>query len=208
MIVSIDNGVVNVNMSPMNERERNILDAAVRVFSRYGVKRTSMGDLAEEAGVSRQTLYKAFRSKDDVLRAHIRAYTDNAIDEIEAALPTVEGLGPQLDLVFDKMVVVGFDMVRASPNASDIVEGMNESSQGELANAAERFREVLEGILLRHHEALARSGMSPADLSEFVQRSAAAAKAYAHNRKHLLRQLETLKQLCLVAAGDTAARRP
>ena len=46
------------------------------MFSRYGVKRTSMVDLAQEAGVSRQTLYNVFRNKDDVLRALIRAYTE------------------------------------------------------------------------------------------------------------------------------------
>jgi len=181
----------------MNEREKNVLEAALRVFSRYGVKRTSMSDIAEEAGVSRQTLYKAFRSKDDVLSAHIRAYTENAIQEIKAGLAKTKGLGPQLDLIFDKMTVSGFDMVRASPNAQDIEEGFNESSQEELARAAQQFQAVISEVLQPHADALQKAGMSAESLSEFIQRSARAAKGYAKNRKHLLQQLATLRQLCL-----------
>lgn len=51
----------------MNQTEQALLDAAMRVFSRYGVKRSSMSDLCEEAGVSRQTFYNNFRNKDDIL---------------------------------------------------------------------------------------------------------------------------------------------
>lgn len=53
----------------MTDRERTILDAAMRVFMRHGVRRASMTDIGKEAGVSRQTLYNAFRGKEDVLRA-------------------------------------------------------------------------------------------------------------------------------------------
>ena len=184
----------------MNEREKNILEAALRVFNRHGVKRTSMGDIADEAGISRQTLYKAFRSKDDVLRTHIRVYTDQAIREIEAGLEQTEGLGPQLDLILNRMTVVGFDMVRASPNARDIEEGINENSKQELEITAGRFQTVIAGVLSPYAAALESTGMSPETLAEFIQRSARAAKGYAVDRKHLLQQLNTLKQLCLESA--------
>ena len=53
-------------MSRMNEREKKIIEAAVEVFHRYGVKRASMSDIADEAGVSRQTVYNAFSNKDEL----------------------------------------------------------------------------------------------------------------------------------------------
>ncbi len=187
----------------MHEKEKNILDAAMRLFSRYGVKRTSMGDLANEAGISRQTLYNAFSNKDEILRAHIQLYTENAIAEVETGLEATNGLSAQLDLVFDKMVVVGFDMVRATPNAEDIVEGFDASSRKELERASKSFSAVIEKILSSHETVLTRSGLSATDLADFVQRSASAAKRYASDREHLLRQLETLKHLCLAAAGVT-----
>ena len=39
----------------------------IEVFSNYGFRKTSMSDLAEAAGVSRQTLYNRFKSKEDIL---------------------------------------------------------------------------------------------------------------------------------------------
>jgi AcrR family transcriptional regulator len=127
MIVYIDIIRPNVNMRSMTDRDKYILDAAVRLFSRYGVKRTSMGDLAEEAGVARQTLYNAYKNKDDVLRALIRYHTDMAIDEIEAGLDGVQALGDQLDIIFNRMSVAGFKPHRMPKTSS---KGSTQSVRG------------------------------------------------------------------------------
>lgn len=186
----------------MTSTEKDLLDAAMRMFSRYGVKRTSMGDLAQEAGVSRQTLYNVYKNKDDVLRALIHAFADAAMAEIDAGLASASSLGDQLDVVFDKMVLAGFDLVRDTPNAQDIVDGFNSAGQEELDASAERFRLVIERLLSPHKKALARAGLNPADLSDFVQRSAKSAGNGARDRKHLARRLQTLRQLCLAACGE------
>ncbi|MEC7291186.1 MAG: helix-turn-helix domain-containing protein, partial [Pseudomonadota bacterium] len=156
-------------MQIMNQREKNILDAALQVFSRYGFKRTSMADIAAEAGISRQTLYKAFSSKEDVLRTHIRDYADNAVAEMNARLANIEGLGPQLDFIFDKITVQGFDMVRASPNARDIEEGVSETSKEELEHTAQRFQAIIAKVLSPYADQLELSGTTPKELAEFVQ---------------------------------------
>ncbi|APZ44343.1 TetR/AcrR family transcriptional regulator [Acidihalobacter ferrooxydans] len=183
----------------MADTEKNLLEAAVRLFSRYGVKRTSMSDLATEAGVSRQTLYHVFRNKDEVLRALIRAYTDDLIAGIESGLEGVQALGDQLDVVFAKMVVAGFEFVETTPNAQDIIDGFNAAGQEELEASAERFRALLERLFSPHGEALAHAGLSASELAEFVQRTAKAASHAARDKDQLLRQLKTLKQLCLTA---------
>jgi AcrR family transcriptional regulator len=46
-----------------------ILDGAVRALSRRGAPKLTMSDICAEAGVSRGTLYRYFRSKEDVLEA-------------------------------------------------------------------------------------------------------------------------------------------
>ncbi|MEP9375369.1 helix-turn-helix domain-containing protein [Aquabacter sp. CN5-332] len=51
-----------------------IADAALRRFSRYGFKRSSMDDIAKEAGLAKATLYLHFKSKDDIFRAMIRRF--------------------------------------------------------------------------------------------------------------------------------------
>lgn len=52
-----------------NSRIDQIADAALRLFARYGYKRSSMDDIAREAGLAKATLYLHFKGKDDVFRA-------------------------------------------------------------------------------------------------------------------------------------------
>lgn len=184
----------------MSSREEKILDAALRAFTRYGVKRTNMADIAKEAGISRQTLYKSFGSKDHVLRTHLRLYTESVVARMEGALEQSDGLGSQLDVIFQEMTISNFDLVRATPNGQEIESEFEEGSQEALEHAAQRYQTVIEGVLIPFEDALNDSRTSPKDLAEFIQRSARAAKGYARDRNHLLRQLRTLKQLCLQAA--------
>jgi TetR/AcrR family transcriptional regulator, fatty acid metabolism regulator protein len=51
------------------EKRRQLLDAAVRVFARKGFHASRVGDIAEEAGVAHGLLYHYFTSKDEVLEA-------------------------------------------------------------------------------------------------------------------------------------------
>jgi AcrR family transcriptional regulator len=90
------------------KREEKIIDASVRVFSRYGVKRTTMNDVALEVGIARQTLYTVYSSKDEVLRATIRLFTDRSLANIEAATAAAASLRDKLDVVFAQMVIKPF----------------------------------------------------------------------------------------------------
>src|SRR5438132_1389561 len=45
------------------ESRRKLLDAADRIFTRYGYLSPSVDDIAQEAGVSRPTFYKHFDGK-------------------------------------------------------------------------------------------------------------------------------------------------
>ena len=49
--------------STQRTSKENIVEAALRCFKQYGPQRTSMADIAEEAGVSRKTLYRVFEDR-------------------------------------------------------------------------------------------------------------------------------------------------
>ncbi|SDK28761.1 TetR/AcrR family transcriptional regulator [Sediminibacillus albus] len=51
----------------MNEKRKQILEAAIKYFSKKGYFSTSMQEIAEDCGVSKGSLYKYFDSKEDVL---------------------------------------------------------------------------------------------------------------------------------------------
>ena len=61
-----------VKRLPRDVRERQILDAAVRVFSRYGYHNASMDEISEVAGVSKPMIYAYLGSKEDLFGACIR----------------------------------------------------------------------------------------------------------------------------------------
>jgi AcrR family transcriptional regulator len=49
-----------------DEQRIAILDAAEALFLESGIEKTSMGDLAEKAGINRATLYRYFANREDV----------------------------------------------------------------------------------------------------------------------------------------------
>ena len=73
----------------VEDKRRQILDAAVRVFARKGFHASRVGDIAEEAGVAHGLLYHYFESKDAVLESIFREMWGmmvaaiNAVEEIE-----------------------------------------------------------------------------------------------------------------------------
>ena len=48
-----------------------ILDAADRLLARYGYKKMTMDDLAQEVGIGKGTIYLHFRSKEELVLSHI-----------------------------------------------------------------------------------------------------------------------------------------
>lgn len=73
-------------------REDAILDAATRILASKGFDLMTMDDVATEVGISKPSLYKHFKSKDDLVAAAM-------IRLIDGALAFLDGLPDDLDAV-------------------------------------------------------------------------------------------------------------
>jgi len=62
-----------------------ILAAAIEAATVHGITKLSMGDVARQAKLSRQTLYRHFPSKDALIAAVVAAETDALIAEVVEA---------------------------------------------------------------------------------------------------------------------------
>jgi AcrR family transcriptional regulator len=80
----------------VEEKRRQLLDAAVRVFARKGFHASRVGDIAEEAGVAHGLLYHYFRSKDEVLEAVFDENWSVLLARIESVEKTDEPAADQL----------------------------------------------------------------------------------------------------------------
>ncbi|HEX6417167.1 MAG TPA: TetR/AcrR family transcriptional regulator [Acidimicrobiales bacterium] len=96
------------------DTERRLLDAAARCIARWGIRKTTLDDVAREAGVSRATVYRAFPGgKDRVVEAvfvHEMGRFFHALEADLCAAGTLEdllvvGLSATLGLAADHPVL-------------------------------------------------------------------------------------------------------
>jgi AcrR family transcriptional regulator len=73
------------------ERERQILDAAVTVFSLRGYQNSSMDAVAEQVGVTKPVLYSHFGSKEGLLLACIARVRTELLEATSAAAAAADG---------------------------------------------------------------------------------------------------------------------
>jgi len=90
----------------MQRARSAVLEAAAHCVERYGVRRTTMGDIALKAEVAKATLYNHFRTKDDVLAALVEHRVAGLGRDAEAAA-AADGLAAALRLAADGLAASG-----------------------------------------------------------------------------------------------------
>jgi AcrR family transcriptional regulator len=186
----------------MNDRQQQILDAAIAVFSRYGLRKATMGDIAEQAGISRQTLYARYSNKEEIVSAAMELIAEQVCHEVKEGWGPARSIGERLDIFLDAAVVRFFDQVRQMPDASDLLIGSGDGAMGPQMAAEQGKIDLLTGLFDPYGEALAAKGSSPAELADFFYASASSFKFTARDGKHLESLLATLKQSVLVMLGE------
>jgi len=73
------------------ERPREILQAALEVFSEHGFTATRLDDIANRAGVTKGTIYVYFESKEELFLATVKEQTEPVFQHLAALLEHPEG---------------------------------------------------------------------------------------------------------------------
>jgi len=181
----------------MMEMRIKILEAAVRVFMRYGVGRTRMGDIATEAGVVRQTLYSFFKSKNEILAASIRHYSEVSLDKIQKEWDTCDGISEKLDVYFEHAIIASYQMISATPDARDMIGGFNAHGMAETERAQANKIDVWEIELSEHAMSKRHRALKKKQLSEFIVLSSIGLRDQAKSEKQL-RSLLAIQKRCIL----------
>lgn len=72
--------------------ESRILDTAAELFHRHGLRGVGVDQVIADAGVAKSTLYAHFRSKDDLVAAHLSRTDESWMGRLQAA---AEAAGPE-----------------------------------------------------------------------------------------------------------------
>ncbi len=69
-----------------DDRRSAVLESALKTFARYGYRKTSMDQVATDAGISRPGLYFLFDSKESLFRAAVEQALQRDLAGVERAL--------------------------------------------------------------------------------------------------------------------------
>lgn len=72
--------------APEDRNQAKVLDAALMAFLDFGIKRTSMVEVARRGGLSLATLYRRFAGKNDLIQAVALRQTRQFIADADAAV--------------------------------------------------------------------------------------------------------------------------
>lgn len=101
-------------------RTERLLDAARRIFMRFGYARTTMGLLAAEAGMSRPAVYLLFPGKDEIFSALVLDLNRRQLERIGEDVAPLGSLHEKLlaaCLAWNESV---FDVHAAHPESRDM----------------------------------------------------------------------------------------
>jgi AcrR family transcriptional regulator len=175
--------------------QREIVAAAMRLISRQGFHRTSMSQIAAEAGLTKGALYWHYRSKEDLGRAvldHVRSeFADRVITQVRAAEGPLERLdvliGAHLRLMHGGGIHCG---------AVQRMQGEIGSYEPEFADELRQFIDDWAAVVVRLLGRGKQQGVVRPDLDErAAARVVIAAVSGAHVHGRLLQSPEQFEEL-------------
>jgi AcrR family transcriptional regulator len=170
---------VKSSRAPGSPQREAILMAATATFLRYGFKKTSMDDVAQAAGVSRQGLYLYFATKDLLFREALQYLVSHMISTARSVAEDGNlSLRDRLLGVFE--AVHGSAFQSASPEHAFELLQSAQSVDGALLVQLDRDLMEIVAALLAEAGAADRweeAGVTLAELSEQLLMSAKGIKA-------------------------------
>jgi AcrR family transcriptional regulator len=182
-----------------NDKQLQVIHAAYDVFFRYGFARTTMGDLAKAAGMSRPALYLVYPGKEEVFQAVVEWLSDQMLETIRSTLKEDWALERKLMHVLEVSVAQGYDEVKANPDAQDLLA--LDSQMPALERAYAKLQAYLADLL---QAAVQASGLkaSAADVARTLMSAMRGFKLVAADGKDLRRLIAMQVALTTGALGQ------
>jgi len=124
--------------------------AIIALFAQYGFRKTSMGELAQSADLSRQSLYNQFGSKDAVLDWAVGTYTShltqNAIESLQNSHDTM--ITQAITNAYDIWIGQHIGIWRGTPHGAELLEFAIEAAKGSDIDYEARFKTAIHHLLI------------------------------------------------------------
>lgn len=199
--------------APRAEAKREaILAASITLFGRYGYRRTSMEEIAREAGIAKGTVYLYFATKEALFRALSQQTLDRALADAGRAAAAPGTLVERLYGVLEAKYGYFHGVVHSSPHAGELIDSKNRLSADVFARGDRAYLRLLARLLAAAERSgaldLARLGASAESLAALLADAAhgiASGSERPPTAAALKRGLRTLVQLTVGALGPVHA---
>ena len=186
-------------------KKAKVLETAQSVFFRYGYRRTTMGDLASAAGVSRPALYLLYCNKEQVFEAVLRSFVTGALAEIRAGLASYASPEERLRFAFDIWAVRPFGMLTATPDAKELIDCGFEFAREAIDEGTAAFEAELAAILAPLHAQAPDQTLTPGQIARILTRAVHGFKESAQDPESLRAMIEGLLKMVLGSLRTNAA---
>ncbi len=148
-------------MSSVSDQNlKRVFTAALTLFGRHGFQRTSMADIAREAGIARATLYLRFSEKRALFAALAASLVEEALARAEAAWVPDRPLSENIAATLLAKDLGFFHILNATPHGAELMELDAELTAPHVA----RLDATFATLLARRGREAVREG---ADLTAF-----------------------------------------
>ena len=185
-----------------------ILDAALKLFSQYGYRRTSIDDIAREVEIAKGTVYLSFKSKEEIFRALCERLIERADSAVKLARATAGPVDVRLVAVLEAKFGFFFETVYRSAHAAELMDSKNRLSADLFALSGRRYMKVLREMI---EEATSAGELEPArmeldadDLAQMLVAAAHGIESAATSRAQYHRRLKEIVRV--IVAGLSAPR--
>jgi AcrR family transcriptional regulator len=150
-----------------NDRLGEVLDATYECLTRYGVRRTTVEDIAAAAGMSRTAVYQYVRSKDDAFRrlavrlherALVLAREASVGDDPDRERPMGERIRGVLEAKMNLVVALAGD----SPHTAELLD----QKARLFGDICHQFSQDIRGLLVDLFDAAPVRGVTPVEAAD------------------------------------------
>ena len=178
----------------MDSKDITIARAGLEQFVKYGMRKTTMQDIADASGLSRQTLYNRVSNKDELLRLVAQYYLNDIIERCARSAAEAKTLDAAIDHLITHFVVEAWQTINAMPEAREL-EMASHSAITTVVDAASDAKKALIRSTL---EPFAAAETSPAaasvdDIVDFFMASSVGIKSTATSETQLRALCATFK---------------
>jgi AcrR family transcriptional regulator len=164
--------VDNHRRTKSEDTREKILRAAIQRFSKFGYRRTSIDDVAEEAGVARATVYLYWRRKEDLFVAGLERFNVHSWNLAETAAAKKGPAAERIRAMIMTQYGVTADIVHGTPSGHELFQANLQFGRSVVEECLRHGEKLLTGLLqqgIRDGEFdLRRSSGHAADIARII----------------------------------------